>query len=188
MKNSALFLFGLAAAFGASCSTLSAQEATATAVRVPANASTKIGPTVTVDMLGGQKIIGTWTDINELPFRGAVGDVKVQLSQVAGIKLASPDDPSTTIIYKNGDSITGATELQSVSVDTEWGSAKINASSIISLVLLPDLKWNAAIGLNGKRWSLVDSKSQQGSVVPQGSSQPTNASQPRTIVAPNTPR
>ena len=162
MRISLLSLVCLAGALGLSSSSVHAQEATATAVRVPATTAPKMGPlTVTVDMLGGQKIVGAWTDLTELPFKGSVGEFKVLLNQVAGIKLASADDPSTTVVFKNGDSITGVADLQSVSVDTEWGSAKINASSITSLVLLPDLKWNAAVGLNGKRWSLVDSKSQQ---------------------------
>lgn len=172
MKKSLLSLLCFAGALSASNLSVLAQEATATAtaVRVPAASVPKMGPlTVTVDMLGGQKITGTWTDITELPFKGAVGEVKVLLSQIAGIKLASADDPSTTIVFKNGDTITGATDLQSVSVDTEWGSAKINGSSITSLVLLPDLKWNASVGLNGKRWSLVDSKNQQGVTLPSGS-------------------
>ena len=148
-------------AFPANVTLLFAQdkEATATAVRAPVASVPKMGPlTVTVELIGGQKITGALTEITDLPFRGAVGDVKVMLSQVAGVKMASADDPSTTIIFKNGDSVTGATDLTTVSVDTEWGSAKINGSSITSLLLLPDLKWNASIGLNGKRWSLVDGK------------------------------
>ncbi len=191
MKNSYPFLFAVVAILGSGSLSVVAQEATATAtpVRVPAASIPKMGPlTVTVEMLGGQKIIGTWTDITELPFRGAVGEVKVLLSQVAGIKLASADDPSTTIVFKNGDSITGATDLQSVSVDTEWGSAKINGSSITSLVLLPDLKWNAAAGLNGKRWSLVDSKNAPGGAIPGSTSLLPGATPPRSSTQPSATR
>ncbi len=186
MKNFAFPLFCLVGSLSLGHFAFSQEAtATATAVRVPAASIPKMGPlTVTVDMMGGQKIVGTWTDITELPFKGAVGEVKILLSQVAGIKLASADDPSTTVVFKNGDSITGATDLQSISVDTEWGSAKINGSSITSLVLLPDLKWNAAIGLNGKRWSLVDSKNQQGVTVPSGTVLPTNTTTARPAVQP----
>ena len=182
MKNRNLFFLCSMLAITANCSLLVAQEkeATATPVRAPAASVSKMGPlTVTVEMLGGQKISGTLTEITDLAFRlGAVGDVKVMLSEVAGIKMASADDPSTTIIFKNGDSVTGATDLKTVSVDTEWGSAKINGSSITSLMLLPDLKWNASIGLNGKRWSLVDGKN-----IPSG--QPGQP-YPSTVVQPGT--
>ena len=182
MKNRNLFFLCSMLAITANCSLLVAQEkeATATAVRAPAVSVSKMGPlTVTVEMLGGQKISGTLTEITDLAFRlGAVGDVKVMLSEVAGIKMASADDPSTTIIFKNGDSVTGATDLKTVSVDTEWGSAKINGSSITSLMLLPDLKWNASIGLNGKRWSLVDGKN-----IPSGQPGQLN---PSSVVQPGT--
>ena len=181
MKYRNLFLLCSMLAITADCSLLVAQEkeATATAVRAPAASVSKMGPlTVTVEMLGGQKITGTLTEITDLPFRGSVGEVKVILSQVAGIKMASADDPSTTIIFKNGDSVTGATDLKTVSVDTEWGSAKINGSSITSLMLLPDLKWNASIGLNGKRWSLVDGKN-----IPSGQPGQLN---PSSVVQPGT--
>jgi len=60
---------------------------------------------------------------------------------------------------------------KSLSVDTEWGIASIKGSSIVSILFLPDLKWNATIGSNGKRWMLVDSKSTptaSGPVVPSG--------------------
>lgn len=164
---------------GANSALVNAQdkEATATAVRVPATSVPKMGPlTVTVEMLGGQKITGTLSDLAQLPFRfSGVGEgVKIELSQVAGVKMASPEDPTTTVVFKSGDSLTGATELQSVSVDTEWGSAKINGTSITSIVLLPDLKWTSSVGLSGKRWSLVDSKNSP-SAFQGGPVLPTNA-------------
>jgi hypothetical protein len=153
-------------------------EATSVPVRVPAASVSKMGPlTVTVELMGGQKITGTLTDVAELPIKAAFGSASVPLSEVAGVKMAAADDSSTTVIMKNGDSITGATDLKIVTVDTEWGTAKINGSSIISLLLLPDLKWNATMGLNGRRWSLVDSKAG----TPQGTPQPVpGASTPRT--------
>jgi hypothetical protein len=189
-----LILFALIA-FSGSGSFLSAQEAeaTATAVRVPAVSLPKSALlSVTVELQGGQKITGVLTEMTELPFRGgAVGEVKIQLSEVAGIKLASADDPSTSIIFKNGDSITGATDLKSVSVDTDWGNAKINGSSILSLILLPDLKWTSVMQATGKRWSLQDIKATPGSQPAQPSfvvpGQTSPLPNPPTSTTPNRP-
>ena len=192
-----LVLFALIA-FSGSGSFLSAQEAeaTATAVRVPAASVPKSAIlSVTVELQGGQKITGVLTEMTELPFRGgSVGEVKIQLSEVAGIKLASADDPSTSIIFKNGDSITGATDLKIVSVDTDWGNAKINGSSILSLILLPDLKWTSVMQATGKRWSLQDIKatpgsqpSQPGQVLPGQSNLLPNSSSSTTPNRPSTP-
>ncbi|MEQ1824434.1 MAG: hypothetical protein ABL921_00740 [Pirellula sp.] len=158
MKKSKIAL-GLALSFSAMAPYSMAQEAVATPVGVPAASIPKMGPiTVTVDLLGGQTIHGTLTEVTMLPIKTAFGEASVPLVEVAGVRLASAEENSTTVIMKNGDSITGATDLKVISVDTEWGSAKINGSSVKSILLLPDLKWNATIGLNGKRWSLVDAK------------------------------
>ncbi len=183
MKMSRLFFLGTLVFIGANASILVAQdnEATATVVRTPAASVTKMAPlTVTVELMGGQKITGTLTEVTMLPIRTAFGEASVPLSEVAGVKLATAEDTSTTVIMKNGDSITGATDLKTVSVDTEWGSAKINGSSITSLLLLPDLKWNASIGLSGKRWSLVDGKNLT-------SVQPGQPGQPGQSVFPGVP-
>ena len=162
---SKLELFVLVTVFGLAShsSILSAQEATATVVRVPAASATKMGPlTVTVELIGGQKITGALTDSTKLPIRTVFGAAEPDYSEIAGVKLASAEDTSTTVIFKNGDSVTGATDLKTVSVDTEWGSAKINGSSIASILFLPDMKWTSSMGMSGKRWSLVDSKSMPG--------------------------
>jgi len=177
--KSSLFLLGTLIGWASIGSMVSAQEATATVVRVPAATATKMGPlTVTVELIGGQKITGALTDSTKLPIRTVFGEAEPDYSEIAGVKLASAEDTSTTVIFKNGDSVTGATDLKTVSVDTEWGSAKINGSSIASILFLPDMKWTSSMGMSGKRWSLVDSKSMPGPpgqpVLP--SSVPPNAS------------
>ena len=59
----------------------------------------------------------------------------------------------------NGDSITGATDVKNVTVETEWGMAQVNGQNISSILFVPGLSWTASDGLNGKRWSLVNAKS-----------------------------
>lgn len=170
MKFSILSLCCVAFATLSSWSFAQEKEAVAQVVGVPATSIPKTGPiTATVDLLGGQKINGTLTEATLLPVRLTFGEVQISYADIAGIKLASPEDPSTTIILKNGDSITGATDLKSLSVDTEWGNASIKGSSIVSILFLPDLKWNATMALNGKRWSLVDTKSSPASNAPAAS-------------------
>lgn len=132
---------------------------TAEAVAVAKSSDSKSRPlTLTVDLSSGTKITGTLTDTTNLPLKTAFGEVTVPLSEVAGIRFASKEDTSTTIVLLNGDSITGATDIEMITVDTEWGTAKINGSAITSLLFVPDLKWNATQGLNGRRWLLVDGK------------------------------
>ncbi len=178
----------LAGCFGALAPALiHAQEAVATATPTSSNLSSsspKLAPlTVIVELIGNTKITGTLTDVAQLPLKSAFGEASVPMAEIAGVKMASTDDTSTTVILKNGDSITGATDLKVITVDTEWGSAKINGSSIISMLMVPDLKWSATMGLNGKRWSLVDAKT----VTPPPGAAVGISSSPSTRPQPNTP-
>ena len=119
-KSLAIHCFFVALAGLNSVGDAQEKEATATAVKSPAASIPKSGPlTVTVEMVGGQKISGTLTEVTMLPIRTGFGAVEVPLAQVAGVKLASAEDPSTTVIMKDEDSITSATDLKSILVDTE---------------------------------------------------------------------
>jgi hypothetical protein len=115
--------------------------------------------TVAVDIMKDVRIIGTLTEANQLLLKSSFGEVTVPFTEIAGIRFATKDDTVTTVVMLNGDSITGATDLRSVTVETEWGTAKINGATILSIMFVPELAWTSTAGLNGKRWNLVDSKS-----------------------------
>lgn len=113
---------------------------------------------VTVDLLSGTKISGTLTDATSLEIRTSFGAADMPLSEVSGIRFATSDDPTTTVAMHNGDSITGATDVKIVTVETEWGTATINGQSVQSILFVPNVTWNSLAGLTGKRWSLVGVK------------------------------
>ncbi len=125
-------------------------------------AAPKVRPlSVSVDLLSPTKITGTLTDTTSLDMRTSFGTANIPLSEVAGIRFASADNASTTVVMLNGDSITGATDVKLVTVETEWGMAEINGQNIASIMFVPGLAWNSTNGLNGKRWSLVNVKAMQ---------------------------
>lgn len=169
------FTIALAVALAATVATAGAQEnaevpkakpvADAKAAEVKkseANSSqnsTRIRPlSVTADLLSGTKISGTLTDTSSLDMQTSFGNANIPLSEVAGIRFASSDDPTTTVVMLNGDSITGATDVKLVTIETEWGVATINGQSVQAIVFLPGVAWNPLSGLNGKRWSLINEK------------------------------
>jgi hypothetical protein len=168
------------------CPYATAQELEAKAVPT-AKPSAKPAPTgtlnVTVDLVGGQKVSGVINDLTALPFQLSFGAVEIDLALIAGVKFASSEDSVTTVILNNGDSVTGATTLKQLTVDTDWGQAKVNGSTIASILFIPDLKWSASMTMTGKRWNLVDSKnagpSGNGSSVP-GTSSPSTALPPNS--------
>ncbi|EGF28361.1 hypothetical protein [Rhodopirellula baltica] len=142
-----------------------------------AGVSSKARPlSVTVGLVNDSKIEGTLTDTTQLQMQTSFGTASIPLSEVAGIRFASANDATTTVVMLNGDSITGATDVKLITVETEWGTASINGPSIASLMFVPGLSWNPSDGLNGKRWNLSDV--QKKDALPPPSTNPPN--NPRT--------
>lgn len=131
---------------------------------------------VTIELLNGNLITGTLVEADVVNIKTAFGEAAIPLSEIAGIRFATREDVTTTVVMINGDSITGATDVKLVTVETDWGTAKINGSSIQSLMLIPNLKWQSSNGVSGKRWSLVDSKASESTS--QASSQPVTSTNP----------
>lgn len=98
-------------------------------------------------------------EVSQIQIKTAFGEASIPMSEIAGIRLATSQDSTTTIVMLNGDSITGATDIKQLTIETEWGSAKINGSAIQSILFVPDFKWVNSNGINGRRWFLVDAKS-----------------------------
>jgi hypothetical protein len=130
---------------------------------------------VTVTLLSDTVLAGTLTDTREVVMKTSFGDATIPLSEVAGIRFASSEDAMTTVVMLNGDAITGATDIQKLIVETEWGTATINGTSVGSVLFVPGLSWNSQAGLNGKRWTLVDTK------IAAPPAQPVPTVQPGTI-------
>jgi hypothetical protein len=147
--------------------------------------SPKVRPlSVSVDLLSKTRLEGTLTDATTLEMQTSFGGASIPLSEVAGIRFASAENASTTVVMLNGDSITGATDVKLVTVETEWGTATINGSNISSIMFVPGLDWNPASGLNGKRWNLINQKA---AVKPKTTAAPANTNNVRTM-APSAPR
>lgn len=113
---------------------------------------------VTADLNTNTSIAGTLVEVDVLLIKTAFGEASMPLSEIAGIRFPQGDDVSTSVVMLNGDSITGATDIKMVTVETDWGTAKINGSSIRSILFVPNLQWTSTPGISGKRWALQDAK------------------------------
>jgi hypothetical protein len=140
-----------------------AEEVASPAVAEPlamAQPERKLRPlTVTVGLTDDTQLTGTLLETSEVSIKTAFGEAAIPLSEVAGIRFPAADDSSTTVVMLNGDSITGATELKFVGIETAWGSAKVNGQSIGTLLFVPGLQWTATTSIGGKRWSLIETNS-----------------------------
>lgn len=137
-----------------------AAAAKSTAAGAVASSEKKLRPlTINVQLTSTDtKIVGTLTETTQLLLKTAFGEANIPLSEVAGIRFPTGDDSSTTIVMLNGDSITGASDVKFVTVETEWGVAKINGDSVTSMLFVPGLNWQQGNSINGKRWALVEAK------------------------------
>lgn len=123
-----------------------------------ANSQPKARPiTVSVGLVDDSTTItGTLTETTSLNIKTAFGIAELPLNEVAGVRFPRGDDSSTTVVMLNGDSITGATDLKFVNVETSWGSAKINGPAIAGMMMVPGLSWQSIDVLGSKRWQLVE--------------------------------
>ncbi len=134
--------------------------------------------TVAASLTDKSVITGTLLDSTSLNIRTAFGEASLPLSEVAGIRFPTGDDSGTTVVMLNGDSITGATDLKFISVETTWGSAKINGDAIGDLLFVPGLAWQSSESLGRKRWALVEKSPVGQSAVTQGGVQPATGTRP----------
>lgn len=119
--------------------------------------ASRLRPLTVSATLNDETVIrGTLLDSTSIGIKTAFGEASIPLSEVAGIRFPGGDDTSTTIVMMNGDSITGATDLQYANVETTWGSAKINGPNVRHLLFVPGLTWKSTEGLSGKRWALAE--------------------------------
>ncbi len=155
-------------------------KATPTKAAEPKEAAPAVRPlSVTVDLTSKGKLEGTLTDTTQLQMQTSFGTASIPLSEVAGIKFASAEEATTTVVMLNGDSITGATDVKLITVETEWGTASINGPSVASMMFVPGLEWSPSTGLNGRRWSLIDTTTTPDQPQPR-STLPPQASQATT--------
>lgn len=165
-----LFVLGIAAAGSADRFAVAQEEAVAEAVADAVATAQPTGEvaaakpsapalrplTVAVGLTDDGVLTGTLTDSTSLSIKTAFGAAEIPLSEVAGIRFPAAEDTSTTVVMLNGDSITGATDLKFVSIETAWGSAKINGQNVANMLFVPGLKWQSADALGGKRWGLIE--------------------------------
>ena len=107
-------------------------------------------------LTNGRELVGTLVDTTELPMRTSFGQANIPLSEVAGVKFAQEGNATTTVVLHNGDTLTGATDLPRLSIETEWGKAQINGPNMVSILFSQGLTWVSDKGLNGMRWKLAE--------------------------------
>jgi hypothetical protein len=122
----------------------------------PKGPATATALSVTMQLnVGNTELRGTLLSTPQFTMKTSFGELVIPMSQVAGIKLASQANSSTTVIMHNGDSVTGAWDLDRLELRTEWGEATVEGAAINSLLFTPNMAWVSERGLSGSRWSLM---------------------------------
>src|SRR5262245_49779417 len=114
---------------------------------------------VTIAMINGNTMTGTLSEADQWTMKTSLGTTTLPLSAVAGIKMAQEGNATTTVVLHNGDSITGAVQIDHVAIQTDWGRAEIFGTHVTSIMFVPGLKWTSESGLSGTRWKLINDDS-----------------------------
>jgi len=83
-----------------------------------------IAAQVRLDLADGSRLIGT-TDLADIPLHSdSMGDLKIPLSRITGIKFTADHDPAL-ITLTNGDQLLGSLQLTTIPVRTVFGNVGI---------------------------------------------------------------
>ena len=136
-------------------------EATPTA-KVPTaqvrtgDAKTALRPLIVrIQLSNSQELRGTLQQTTTLQMKTSFGPITIPLNEVVAIKMAQEGNATTTVALHNGDSVTGAIEIDMFALETEWGKAEVNAPHINSIMFTEGMKWVSETGVNGPRWKLT---------------------------------
>ena len=118
--------------------------------------------------VGNAELRGTLLSSPDFSMKTAFGELMVPMSQVAGVKMASEGNTTTTVVMHNGDSVTGAWDLDRLELQTEWGTATVDGTAINSILFVPDMAWVSERGLAGTRWELLSKPKAEETTPPPG--------------------
>lgn len=100
---------------------------------------------------------GSPVELETIKMNTIFGEAKLPLNTIAGIRFPSAEggDGNTTVILRNGDSLTGSLVLDKIKFVSIWGEAMINTSSLQSVTLVDGMDWTATTTTMGnQRWAL----------------------------------
>jgi hypothetical protein len=136
------------------------------APRAAATPAAAVPLSVTLQLnVGNAELRGALLSEPQFTMKTSFGELVIPMSQVAGVKLASEGNTSTTVVMHNGDTVTGAWNLDRLELQTEWGTATVEGTAINSILFTPDMAWVSEKGISGTRWELM-AKPQAGPVGP----------------------
>lgn len=98
---------------------------------------------------------GSPIDLETIKMSTLFGEVTLPLHTILGIHFAQGPNEQTTVVGLNGDALTGDIQLSELKFVSDWGEAKVNVSSLVSIVFRSDLAWSQTNTPNGPRWQLV---------------------------------
>ena len=142
---------------------------------------------VTVVLITGATMTGTLAEADQWTMKTSLGTTSLPLSAVAGVRMAQEGNPTSTVVLHNGDTLTGAVQLDHVTIQTDWGRAEIFGTHVASVLFTPGLKWTSEPGLNGTRWKLVADESRSVVTHSSAASTGTASSSAPTTTSASTP-
>ena len=120
-----------------------------------ANAQEMGGPAdgkIFVKVTRNREISGTPISLGEIKFQAEFGKVSVPMAKIAGIKLHVNGEDAAVIALKNGDLVTGAIELETISLNTTWGKAHVKLDQIETILADSKSRFFAESTAGNKGW------------------------------------
>jgi len=101
-----------------------------------------------------KRMAGTVEGLTEFTLKTAIGELKIPMSEVAGVKFHTTSDDKAVVVLNNGDSVTGIPSIKAIELVTDWGKADIEPKFIQSLTSTSGARFRQQSSDFGQRWVL----------------------------------
>ena len=108
-------------------------------------------------ILGGNRSLeGKMEITDKLNFKTKFGEVGIGVDQIKGIRFHVDSQDSAVIVLKNGDTVTGIPDLDSINITTPWGRAEVETKFVEAVVTSKNSRFQPNNSNGGPRWILYD--------------------------------
>ena len=128
------------------------EEQTPTPAPTPAAESQ---PTLQLELRNAMTLTGTPLGMEAIKVNTLFGEVDIPFVAIAGVRFGKESTGPSTIVLRNGDSITGEILMTDVEFVSQWGQATVHTNSIRSIVLVSGVEWGGESSIGGQRWTLL---------------------------------
>ena len=127
---------------------------------------------ITLELKDGSRLVGELEELESFRVKTEYGELTIPSKAIAGIRLggyaAGGDGHVSSILFGNGDQLSGRLLLDAVTLEAKWGQAKVSPTQMKSIIMTAQqMTW-----IHNGTWKLIPRDQAQPQSVPAYAPQP----------------